>query len=134
MADYFAHWFSIGAKADRSKLPKLFWVNWFRKDEDGSFLWPGYGDNSRVLEWVLERCGGEGEATDTPIGLVPTIDAIDRAGLDVDDETMAKLLAVDHAAWRHEVTLIEAHFAGIGERLPAEMSVQLDELQRRLGS
>jgi phosphoenolpyruvate carboxykinase (GTP) len=133
VGDYIAHWLEIGTKAEAAKLPKLFWVNWFRKDEDGKFLWPGFGDNSRVLKWVLERVAGEGEADETPIGNVPTISAIDRDGIDVSDEQMTKLLAVDSAAWRDEAALIEAHFASIGERLPAEMSVQLDDLTRRLG-
>ena len=89
MGDYFDHWLDIGKAADADKLPKLFWVNWFRKGDDGSFLWPGFGDNSRVLKWVVERVAGQGEAVDTPIGLVPTPDAIDRDGLDLDDATMA---------------------------------------------
>ena len=93
MGDYFDHWLEIGKAARRtSKLPKLFWVNWFRKDDDGKFLWPGFGENSRVLKWVVERVNGEGEAVDTPIGRVPTADAIDRTGLDLDDEDMAALL------------------------------------------
>ncbi|HEX7094495.1 MAG TPA: phosphoenolpyruvate carboxykinase (GTP) [Acidimicrobiales bacterium] len=134
VGDYIAHWLEIGAKADPAKLPKLFWVNWFRKGSDGKFLWPGYGDNSRVLKWVLERVAGEGKAVETPIGLVPTIDAIDRTGIDVDDATMAELLRVDPAAWQQEVRLIADHFASFGERLPAELTMQLDDLRRRLGS
>jgi phosphoenolpyruvate carboxykinase (GTP) len=133
VGDYIAHWLEIGTKADAEKLPKLFWVNWFRKGDDGKFLWPGYGENARVLKWVLERVAGRGEATDTPIGNVPTSDAIDRTGLDIDDETMAELLDVDAEAWKGEVELINAHFASIGERFPAELSVQLDDLSRRLG-
>jgi phosphoenolpyruvate carboxykinase (GTP) len=132
VGDYIAHWLEIGSKADADKLPKLFWVNWFRKGDDGKFLWPGYGDNSRVLKWVLERVEGTGDAVDTPIGHVPTLTALDRTGLDIDDTTMAKLLAVDHVAWRGEVELITAHFASIGERFPAELAVQLDDLSRRL--
>src|ERR1700731_792886 len=91
MADYFAHWLNIGAGADRDKLPKIFYVNWFRKDEDGRWLWPGYGENSRVLEWVFERVSGTGDATQTPIGFVPSAGAIDTDGLDVSAEDMAKL-------------------------------------------
>jgi phosphoenolpyruvate carboxykinase (GTP) len=132
VGDYIGHWLDIGNKADAAKLPKLFWVNWFRKDHDGSFLWPGFGDNARVLKWVVERSSGAGDADDTPIGYVPTVDAIDRSGLDLDDGTMAKLLEVDPASWKHEVALIEQHFAEIGERLPDEMVKQLDDLQRRL--
>jgi phosphoenolpyruvate carboxykinase (GTP) len=133
VGDYIAHWLEIGTKADADKLPKLFWVNWFRKGDDGTFLWPGYGDNARVLKWVLERVAGEGDAVDTPIGYVPTVDAIDRSGLDIDDATMTELLSVDPQAWKHEVDLITKHFATIGERFPAELSVQLDDLVRRLG-
>jgi phosphoenolpyruvate carboxykinase (GTP) len=132
VGDYIAHWLSIGAKADQTKLPHLFWVNWFRKDENGKFLWPGYGENSRVLNWVLERVVGTGDATETTIGLVPTIDAIDRTGLAIDDPTMARLLGVDAEAWQREVALIEAHFAAIGDRLPAEMTTQLDALSKGL--
>jgi phosphoenolpyruvate carboxykinase (GTP) len=133
VGDYIAHWLEIGTKADADKLPKLFWVNWFRKGADGSFLWPGYGDNARVLKWVLERVAGEGDAAETPIGYVPTVDAIDRSGLDIDDATMTELLSVDPKAWKHEVALITEHFASIGERFPAELAVQLDDLGRRLG-
>jgi phosphoenolpyruvate carboxykinase (GTP) len=132
VGDYIAHWLEIGGKADAEQLPKLFWVNWFRKGADGKFLWPGYGDNSRVLKWVLERCAGQGKADESAIGHVPTVDAIDRAGLDIDDATMSALLDVDAHAWQAEVALIEKHFASIGERLPAELSVQLDTLSRRI--
>ena len=111
VGDYLAHWLDVGAKADPAKLPQMFWVNWFRKDENGKFLWPGYGDNSRVLKWVLERVVGTGEATETTIGLVPTVGAIDRTGLDNDDATMARLVEVDDLSWHREVELIEAHFA-----------------------
>jgi phosphoenolpyruvate carboxykinase (GTP) len=133
VGDYIAHWLEIGTKADTEQLPKLFWVNWFRKDDHGKFLWPGYGDNSRVLKWVLERVAGTGDAVDTPIGYVPSLDAIDRSGLDIDDATMSELLSVDSDAWKEEVKLITQHFASIGERFPAELSVQLDDLSRRLG-
>jgi phosphoenolpyruvate carboxykinase (GTP) len=134
VGDYLGHWLEVGAKADAAKLPQLFWVNWFRKDENGSFLWPGYGENSRVLKWVVERVAGTGAAVDTPIGSVPAADALDTTGLDIDQATMAKLLQVDPAAWKQEVALIEAHFASIGERLPAEMATQLDALAKRLES
>ncbi|MGH9246180.1 MAG: phosphoenolpyruvate carboxykinase (GTP) [Acidimicrobiales bacterium] len=134
MGDYFAHWLEIGAATDPAKLPKLFWVNWFRRDDDGSFLWPGFGDNSRVLKWIVERVVGDGDAVETPIGLVPAAGAIDATGLDVDDATMAKLLAVDADAWRQEVPLIDEHYAGIGERLPDEMKEELRELEKRLAN
>ena len=134
MGDYFKHWLEIGKATDAAKLPKLFWVNWFRKDENGSFLWPGFGENSRVLKWVVERIDGDGEAVDTPIGRVPTVQAIDRSGLDVDDARMAKILAVDSEAWRAEVPQIEAHFEFIGTQLPAELREELEELEKRLAN
>ncbi len=132
MGDYFGHWLEIGEHADADKLPRLFWVNWFRKGADGSFLWPGFGDNSRVLKWVLERVNDEGEAVDTPIGRVPTADAIDLSGLSLDDGTMEQLVSVDAESWRQEVPQIEHHYAHIGERLPDELRDELRELEKRL--
>ncbi len=134
MADYFQHWLDIGDNADESKLPKLFWVNWFRRDEDGSFMWPGFGDNSRVLKWIMERVEGGGDAVDTPIGKVPAPGAIDITGIedDVSDETMAKLLEVHPELWDQEVALIRAHYATFGDRLPRRLSAQLDALEARL--
>jgi phosphoenolpyruvate carboxykinase (GTP) len=129
-----AHWLSIGASSDAEKLPKLFWVNWFRKDQDGQFMWPGYGENIRVLKWVLEHLDGEADAVDTPIGLVPTVDAIDRSGLDLDDATMAAILEVDRDSWKGEIPLIAEHFAFIGERLPSGVASHLDELEDRLAA
>ncbi|MCO5311955.1 MAG: phosphoenolpyruvate carboxykinase (GTP) [Microthrixaceae bacterium] len=134
VGDYIKHWLEIGEGADAEKLPKMFWVNWFRKDSDGKFMWPGYGDNSRVLKWVLERLDGSADATETAIGNVPTVDAIDRTGLDIDDEMMAKILEVDNDAWRQEVPLVEGHFAFIGERLPTEMRDELADLEKRLAN
>ena len=132
VGDYFSHWLSIGDRAEAARLPKLFWVNWFRKDAGGRFMWPGFGENIRVLEWVVDRVAGTGSATDTPIGLVPTIDAIDRTGLEVDDETMAHLLSVDPSSWGHEVALINEHYSMIGDRLPKRLDAELDDLRRRL--
>ena len=132
VGDYFSHWLSIGDRAEASRLPKLFWVNWFRKDTAGNFMWPGFGENIRVLKWVAERVAGTGSATDTPIGLVPTIDAIDRDGTGVDDETMAQLLSMNPASWGHEVALINEHYAMIGDRLPKRLDAELDDLSRRL--
>ncbi|MGZ4759865.1 MAG: phosphoenolpyruvate carboxykinase (GTP) [Acidimicrobiales bacterium] len=134
MGDYFDHWLDIGKAADASKLPKLFWVNWFRKDEDGTFMWPGFGDNSRVLKWVIERVNDEGEFVETPIGRVPTVAAIDRDGLDLDDEAMARILRVDSEAWRAEVPQIEAHFEFIGKRLPSQLRDELNQLEKRLAN
>ena len=130
--DYMKHWLDMGQATDTEKLPRLFWVNWFRKGEDGSFLWPGFGENSRVLKWVFERLDGTADAVDTAIGRVPTPDSLDTEGLDVDEATMAQLLRVDNEAWRGEIPLIEDHFAFVGERLPDELADELRELEKRL--
>jgi phosphoenolpyruvate carboxykinase (GTP) len=131
VGDYFAHWLEIGER-DGAKLPKLFWVNWFRKGEDGKFLWPGFGENSRVLKWVVERVQGQGEAVDTAIGRVPTPDALDTNGLDLDANTLAELLAVDPESWRAELPQIEQHYAGVGDTLPDALRTELEELEKRL--
>jgi len=133
MADYFDHWLRLGAGADAGKLPKVFYVNWFRKDEKGSFLWPGYGENSRVLAWVFRRCDEEAEAEETPIGLVPAPGSIELDGLDVDPDDMAQLLEVDVEDWRKELPAIHQHFARFGDRLPERLREQLTDLERRLG-
>ncbi len=132
VGDYFTHWLEIGQGADSERLPRLFWVNWFRRDEDRSFLWPGFGENCRVLDWVLQRVDGGGDAVETPIGLVPTVDAIDRTGIDVDDAAMERLLDVDPTAWEAELAMIEEHYDALGERLPAELRRQLEGLRDRL--
>ena len=132
VGDYFSHWLSIGDRAEANRLPRLFWVNWFRRDADGGFLWPGFGENCRVLKWVVERVAGTADAAETPIGLVPTVDAIDRTGLDLDDDAMTQLLAVDPASWGHEVALIDEHYAMVGDRLPKRLDAELDDLRRRL--
>ncbi len=132
VGDYINNWLTIGNAADESKLPKLFWVNWFRKDGHGKFMWPGYGENSRVLKWVIERVNGTADAAETPIGNVPTVAALDHAGLDISDAAIAALLSVDNDAWRGEVTLVEGHFDSIGERLPTEMRDELKQLEKRL--
>jgi phosphoenolpyruvate carboxykinase (GTP) len=134
MADYFAHWLRIGAEApDRDALPKIFYVNWFRKNESGKFLWPGYGENSRVLEWIFQRVTDKAPAVETPIGSVPTVDAIDVTGLDVSTEDMEELLRVDADDWRAEVPLIRGYYAKFGERLPGALTAQVDTLEQRLG-
>jgi phosphoenolpyruvate carboxykinase (GTP) len=134
MADYFAHWLDIGAGApDRELLPKIFYVNWFRKDAEGKWLWPGYGDNSRVLEWVFDRVTGKADAVDSPIGYLPGPDAINIEGLDVTKEDMAELLRVDTDEWRAEVPSIREHYAKFGDRLPASLTQAVDELEKRLG-
>ncbi len=134
MGNYFAHWLRTGERADANKLPRLFWVNWFRRGADGSFLWPGFGDNSRVLKWIVERLDNGADAVETPIGHVPAADAIDTTGLDIDPSTMAELLQVDVEAWRQEVPLIEDHYTGLGERLPAELKEELRNLEKRLAN
>ena len=133
MGDYFGHWLRIGGEADPEKLPKIFYVNWFRKGKDGRWLWPGYGENSRVLEWVFERVSGRGEAVETPIGLVPAPGAIDISGTSVTREDMDELLRVDLDGWRAEVPLIREHFTQFGDRLPKELDAAVDDLERRLG-
>jgi phosphoenolpyruvate carboxykinase (GTP) len=134
MADYFAHWLKIGER-DGAKLPKLFNVNWFRKDpETGDYLWPGFGDNSRALKWVFERCNGDAEAEETPIGLVPTPDALDLEGMDLAPERLAELLKVDVDEWRDEIPLIREFFDEFGDKLPGELREALEGLEERVGS
>ncbi|HEX2701648.1 MAG TPA: phosphoenolpyruvate carboxykinase (GTP) [Acidimicrobiales bacterium] len=134
MADYLGHWLDIGRTIGADKLPKVFYVNWFRKDADGRWLWPGFGDNSRVLEWVFERTAGRGEAVETSIGLLPAPGAIDTTGLSVSDDDMAELLRADDADWRAEIPSIEEHFAQFGDRLPDALRAQLDALAERVGA
>jgi phosphoenolpyruvate carboxykinase (GTP) len=132
MADYFAHWLRIGERSG-ARLPRLFYVNWFRKDAKGRFLWPGFGENSRVLAWVFRRCDDAAEAVDTPIGRLPAPGAIDTDGLDVSDEDMAELLSVDAEDVGLEVPSIREHFAQFGDRLPEALRDQLEALDERLG-
>ena len=131
MGDYFAHWLEVG-KAHPDKLPKVFLVNWFRKDERGKFIWPGFGENSRVLEWICRRCDGEGETVETPVGLVPAEGEITLDGLDVSDEQMRELLRVDADGVREQLPQVEEFLAQFGDRLPAEIGEQLEALKRRL--
>ena len=133
VGDYINHWIEIGKVEKSNKLPELFWVNWFRKDENEKFLWPGFGENSRVLKWILDRIDGNAQAVDTPLGLLPEIDGIDTSGLDVDNHAMEKLLEVNSESWSREVPLIEEHLSSIGERLPVEMTSQLNDLKSRIG-
>jgi phosphoenolpyruvate carboxykinase (GTP) len=134
MADYWAHWLNIGRR-DGAKLPKIFHVNWFRKDDDGTFLWPGFGENSRVLAWMFRRCDGEADAVDTEIGLVPPTGAagIPLEGLGIADAAMRKLLDVDPDLWRQQVPQMREHYARFGDRLPAELRAQMRALETRLG-
>lgn len=131
MADYWQHWLDMGAKGG-DKMPKIFYVNWFRRAEDGHWLWPGFGENSRVLKWVCERCDGQGDAIETPIGLLPTPDAIDCTGLDMPDQDMAELLRVDINEWQQQIPLFRDHYAKFGDKLPPELTNQLDALEQRL--
>jgi phosphoenolpyruvate carboxykinase (GTP) len=132
VCDYLQHWLNIGTKTTSDKLPKVFYVNWFRKDADGKWLWPGFGENSRVLKWVCERVSGEGEAVKTAIGYMPTADAIDTEGLKVSEKDMAELLKVNKDEWLKEVVSIKEHYAKYGENLPKELSSQLEALEKRL--
>ncbi|MDH2903585.1 MAG: phosphoenolpyruvate carboxykinase (GTP) [Actinomycetota bacterium] len=132
MADYFGHWLSFAQNHDESTLPKIFYVNWFRKGEDGRWLWPGFGENSRVLEWVFNRVAGEADALDTPIGFVPTLDSLDVTGVNVSSADMAELLNVNVDEWRAEVPGIREYYAKFAERLPQELHAQVDQLEARL--
>ncbi len=131
--DYFNHWITVGKDNDAAKLPKIFYVNWFRRDEDGGFLWPGFGENSRVLKWIVERIDGQAEATETPIGHVPTPQALDTEGLDVTEEQLARALEVDVEEWKAEIPQITEWFEKFGETLPAVLWTELDGLKARLG-
>ncbi len=131
MADYFKHWINIGRATPNA--PKVFHVNWFRKDKNNKFLWPGYGENLRVLEWILERARGEGKAQETPIGYVPTQDALDMTGLDLAPGVMEELLDVNAEDWKAEADDVEAFFDSLGSRMPWELRNELEALRHRLG-
>jgi phosphoenolpyruvate carboxykinase (GTP) len=133
MGDYFAHWVRIGKEHDESALPKIFCVNWFRKDTAGKFLWPGFGENSRVLEWVFRRCDGEGQATETAIGLVPAAGDLDVTGLDVSEAQVTELLTVDDKLVKEELPAQHQHLARFGKHLPPELHDELRQLEGRLG-
>jgi phosphoenolpyruvate carboxykinase (GTP) len=133
-ADYFAHWISMAKGAgDGATLPKIFYVNWFRRGDDGRFLWPGFGENIRVLKWVVERIEGRADAADTPVGAVPTAAALDTSGLDLDAADLAAVLRVDPAEWRAEIPQVSEWFAKFGDKLPAVLWAELDALKARLG-
>ena len=131
-ADYFAHWLKIGTSTDDEKLPRIFFVNWFRRDDNGRYLWPGYGENSRVLKWIFERVDGESSAADTPIGRLPPVDALDVDGLGITDEDLAEILCVDHDGWRKAIPQIRQHFDQFGDRMPPQLIAAVDELERLL--
>jgi len=133
MGDYFAHWLSMAQRTDRAKLPKIYFVNWFRKSAEGKFLWPGYGDNSRVLKWICERVEGTGKAEKTPIGNVPTPEALDLSGLNMPAGDVKELLAVDVPGWKAEIADIHANYTKFGSHLPKALLDQLEKLEERLG-
>jgi phosphoenolpyruvate carboxykinase (GTP) len=132
MADYFAHWLKAGER-EGAELPRIFYVNWFRKDADGKFLWPGFGENSRVLEWVFRRCEGTADAIETPIGLLPAEGAINTEGLNISAEAMQELLSVDEDLVRQQLPQLKDHLATFGDKLPAQLEAQLAALEERLG-
>ena len=132
MADYFGHWLSFSDRFDEAKLPKIFYVNWFRKGDDGRWLWPGYGENSRVLEWVFERSAGRGDAVETPIGFVPSTTALNVEGLNVTEVDLTELLTVNHDEWRDEVPRIREHYATFGDDLPKKLIQEIDRLEASL--
>jgi len=132
MADYFAHWLKIGKQADAAKLPKIFFVNWFRRDTDGRYIWPGFGENSRVLKWVFERVDGKSAVDHTAIGLLPAAGALDTTSLDVPQDDLDTLLSVDVDGWLAAVPQIRQHFEQFGEHIPAELSAALAMLEHQL--
>jgi phosphoenolpyruvate carboxykinase (GTP) len=132
MGDYFAHWLEIGSKAAPGKLPRIYYVNWFRKGADGSFLWPGYGENSRVLKWVFERVSGAGQAVETPIGNLPAPGALDVSGLSIAPGALEELLRVDVGRWLGDLPALREHYQRFGSRLPAALREEMDELEQRL--
>jgi phosphoenolpyruvate carboxykinase (GTP) len=132
--DYFQHWIDTGKRADAAKLPKIFYVNWFRRGEDKKFLWPGFGENSRVLKWAVERIEGKAAAQETPVGYVPTVDDLDLSGLDVSKEDIEAALRFDADEWRAEIPMIEEWFDKIGPKLPSLLRAELDALRTRLAT
>ncbi len=132
MGDYFGHWLKMGEHSKSSKLPKIFYVNWFRQDANGKFLWPGFGENSRVLKWIFERCDGKVHATETPIGRIPEVADLDTRGLDIQGSHVEELLSVDIKGWLAEVPLIKEHFGHFGDRLPEGLNLEVKALEERL--
>jgi phosphoenolpyruvate carboxykinase (GTP) len=132
VGDYIQHWLNVGKRTDAKNLPKIFYVNWFRRSADGRFLWPGFGENMRVLKWAIEQVEGKTSSQDGPIGLVPTTDAIDVEGLDVSAADMAEVGNVILSEWREELPLIERWFETIGKKLPQQMEYQLNQLKARI--
>ena len=133
MADYWQHWINL-AKNTTTKLPSIYYVNWFRKDENGNYLWPGFGENSRVLKWIFDRCEGKAEVNETPIGNVPSPDAIDFSGLKLSSSQIEHLLKVEIDGWLKEIPMIKAYYEEYHDRLPKELSEELEGLKSRLES
>jgi phosphoenolpyruvate carboxykinase (GTP) len=132
MGDYFEHWLAMPNRTDVANLPRIYGVNWFRKDADGSFLWPGFGDNARVLEWICRRLEGTAAGEETPIGTVPRPDDLDLDGLDATADQVAEALTVDRDEWRAELPTIRAHFDTFGDRLPSALRDELEQLEQNL--
>ena len=133
MADYWQHWISMG-ETKGAKMPKIYYVNWFRKDQYGGFIWPGFGENSRVLQWIFDRCEGTAEAVETPIGRLPTLDGLDFSGLDLSQDEIATLLKVDVEGWMSEIPLIESYYEGFGDHIPKALWQELQSLKEQLES
>jgi phosphoenolpyruvate carboxykinase (GTP) len=134
MGDYFTHWLSFAQRADRAKLPRIFFANWFRKSDEGKWLWPGFGENIRVLKWICERVEGQGKAVQTPIGWLPAPDGLDTTGLGVPAADLAQLLAVDIEGWKQEAADVAENYKKLGDRLPAALAKQLHDLTHRLSA
>lgn len=132
MGDYFGHWIKIGKSAEQNKLPKIFFINWFRRDENGKFIWPGYGENIRVIKWIFERIEGNGSAKETPIGFVPAAGALDTYGLEIPEEKIASLFEIKKEDWLKEAAEIKNYHKIFGERLPQELSDELNSLTERI--
>jgi phosphoenolpyruvate carboxykinase (GTP) len=132
VGDYFQHWIDLGKNSDESKLPKVFFVNWFRRGDKGEFLWPGFGENSRVLAWIVDRLEGRGDAQATPIGYVPTPESLDISGLNLPKSDLEALLNVDAGEWRAELPEITEWFEKFGEAMPAGLWAELDVLRHQL--
>ena len=132
MGDYFGHWLKVGAKGQKENLPKIFHVNWFRKDADGKFLWPGFGENIRVLQWIFERVDDKASGNETPIGMVPRSDSLDLSGLDLSESALKELLTVDTAAWKEDLKGSYEYFKQFGDHLPEGIREELDALEKRL--
>jgi phosphoenolpyruvate carboxykinase (GTP) len=133
MGDYWSHWLDIGRKQG-AQMPLVYYVNWFRKSDTGKFLWPGFGENSRVLKWVFERCNGSANAVDTPIGNLPTPESLDLDGLNVDEDALKTLLTVDREGWLQELPLIRDYYARFGDRMPNELTSFVDNLEKELSA